>query len=67
MARRSEAEEIIGAIISIFVLLFIIYIFYTTNSPIQSIFQGFINEVIIGIIIILILGIIVFFYLHSKD
>lgn len=49
---NSSIGEIIGTAIAIFVLVILVYIFYTMPSPIQSYFQSIINEIIIGFAIV---------------
>lgn len=55
---QSSIEEIVGSIITIFVVAMIIYVFYTIPTPFQSYFKNSINELLVGFAIIGVIGLV---------
>jgi ABC-type antimicrobial peptide transport system permease subunit len=69
MARRSEAEDIIGAIIGIIMVGWIFLTLANTPSPLQSYFQSFLADVIFGFIlaVIIIIILLILSSLSKRD
>jgi len=62
-------QEIFGAVIALIVVIFLFFIFYTTQSPIQASFQKLTNNIIYAVIagvVIAVIAIIFIKYLGSK-
>lgn len=67
MEAQSTIEETISTGIGIMFVIVIIYIFYTTPSPIQQYFQNFVDSIIIGIILVIILVVLWWFITGSRE
>ena len=58
---QSSIQEAIALVGALLMAGVIIYAFYTIPTPLQSFFQKTVNEIIIGIIIVVIVAAVIYF------
>jgi len=59
-------ENLLKQLMSLFVLLFLIFTFATTPSPIQQYFTQLAGAVVLGVFVAIVIGAISFFYNRNN-